>query len=215
MFHESLNDEILEIIINRAKCEYLTWVEQFLDIIEQNIDYDKKKSLNDIGCNLGQFWKGLKRRQLNIDYNGYDIEPIYLREIKKIFPDISNFLYSLDISKEKPNNSDISVMSATLEHLERISPGLDNVLQTTRELFILRTFLGDVSDRSISMIDGAKRYHYINQYSFLEVLELFDRYDFHTSIIRDKYTDSMPKYLGLGIIRTQYVIIGKRKNIRP
>lgn len=217
MFHESQNEEYLNVCIIRAKEEYLAWVEQFLDIIEDTTCYDKRKyldkrkSLNDIGCNLGQFWKGLKKRHLNIDYNGYDIEPIYIRETSKIFPEIHNRLYLLDITRERPKVADVSVMSAILEHLDSLSPGLDNILQTTEELFILRTFLGDTNDKSIFMKEGAKKYYYINQYSFLDILELFDKYGFDTSVVIDKYTESMPKYLGQGIVRTQYIIIGKNK----
>ncbi len=33
MFHASQNQEYFELIIKRAKEEYLVWVEQFLDII--------------------------------------------------------------------------------------------------------------------------------------------------------------------------------------
>lgn len=219
MFHESQNEEYLNTCIRRVKEEYLVWVEQFLDIIEDIVcsnkmrPSNKKKSINDIGCNLGQFWKGLKRRCLDLDYSGYDIEPIYIREICKIFPEVRDRIYYLDITREKPKMADISVMSATLEHLAYLSPGLDNILQTTQELFILRTFLGDTNDKSIFMKDGAKKYYYINQYSFLDVLELFDRYNFDTSVVMDRYTGSMPKYLGQGIVRTQYIIIGKRKTI--
>lgn len=213
MFHESQNEEYLNTCIMRAKDEYLTWVEQFLDIIENIIRPNTRKSINDIGCSLGQFWKGLKKRHLDLDYNGYDIEPIYIIEAGKIFPEIINRIHCIDITKEKPRIADISVMSATLEHLDSLSPGLDNVLQTTRELFILRTFLGDVYDKSIFMKEGAKKYYHINQYSFLNVLELFDKYGFDTSVVVDKYTGSMPKYLGQGIVRTQYVVIGKNRDL--
>lgn len=62
MFQESQNKEYLQLCIDRAKDVELTWVEQFLDIIFDKVDHARQLRLNDIGCNLGQFWKGLKKR---------------------------------------------------------------------------------------------------------------------------------------------------------
>ena len=59
MFHESQDKEYLDLCIYRAKNVYLEWVEQFLDIIHENVKLDGTKTLNDIGCNVGYFWKGL------------------------------------------------------------------------------------------------------------------------------------------------------------
>ena len=62
MFQESQNKEYLKLCIDRAKNVELAWVKQFLDIIYDNFHSKSKLRLNDIGCNLGQFWKGLKKR---------------------------------------------------------------------------------------------------------------------------------------------------------
>ena len=62
MFQDSQNQEYLELCIDRAKNVELTWVEQFLDIIFDSFNSGEQLRLNDIGCNLGQFWKGLKKR---------------------------------------------------------------------------------------------------------------------------------------------------------
>jgi len=144
MFQESQNKEYLELCIDRAKNVDLTWVEQFLDIICDNLPSKSERRLNDIGCNLAQFWKGLKKRGVgNIQYFGFDSEEVYLEEAKKIFPEISNKLFMLDISQEKPPECDITICSAVLEHLEYLQPALDNILQSTKETFLLRTFLGE------------------------------------------------------------------------
>ena len=163
MFQKSQNDEYLEICINRVINEYLTWVEQVLDIISENIDINKKLKLNDIGCNLGQFWKGLKRREMeNIDYNGFDFEEVYIQEAKKIFPEVSEKFNLLDITKTLPAQCDITVCSATLEHLEYLQPGLDNMLNSTDKFFLLRTFLGETPLKQKKMKKGAKTYYNIH-----------------------------------------------------
>jgi len=208
--HQSQNKEYFNEIVRRVKEDYLVWVEQFLDIIEANIDSQNANTLNDIGCNVGQFWKGLKRRNLNIQYRGYDIEPIYIQTAKSIFPEINNFLYLINITKEKPKHTDISVTSAILEHLESLSPGLDNILETTDKLIILRTFMSESNEKFEFIKENEKILYCINQYSFIKVLSLFEKYGFKTNVIRDRYTDSLPKYLGQDILRTQYIIVGKK-----
>jgi len=210
MFHKSQNNKYLELITNRAKKDYLVWVEQFLDLITENLILKSRKTLNDIGCCVGQFWKGLKKRNLNIAYNGYDIENKYLKIAKSIFPELYNCLFQIDITKSKPHKADISIVSATIEHFKFLSPGLDNILGRTKEMVLLRTFLGENSDKSIFMKSNAQTYYYINQYSFREIFELFEKHGFASSVVRDRYTDSMPRYLGEGIIRNQYIVIGKK-----
>jgi len=213
MFQESQNKEYLELCIDRARNIDLTWIEQFLDIIFDSVDSERQLLLNDIGCNLGQFWKGLKKKGWgdNIQYFGYDSEEVYLEEAKKIFPEISKKLFQFDITQGKPPDCDITVCSATAEHLEYLQPGLDNMLQSTKGLFLLRTFLGVEALKSISMKEGAKTYYNIHQYSFSEILLSFERNGFSSRVIRDRYTDSMPNYLDNGIIRTFFIVVGNRK----
>lgn len=210
MFQQSQNKEYLELCIERAKNFYLTWVEQFLDIIFDAVDYKSQLRLNDIGCNLGHFWKGLKKRGGNIQYFGYDYEEIYLEHAKKIFPEISQNLFRLDITQEKPPDCDITVCSATLEHFEYLQPGLDNMLQSTKQLILLRTFLGETPLKSIRMKEGANTYYNIHQFSLNEILLSFEMNGFSSKIIRDRYTDSMPQYIGNGIIRTFFIVVGDR-----
>ena len=211
MFQKSQNDEYLELCVNRVKNKYLTWVEQFLDIISENVDFNKKLKLNDIGCNLGQFWKGLKNRGMNkIDYNGFDFEEVYLKKAINIFPELSDKLDLLDITNTPPPSCDITVCSATLEHLQFLQPGLDNMLLSTDKLILLRSFLGESQLKSIHIKKGAMAHYDIHQFSFHEVFSSFKRHGFSSIIIRDRYTDSMPRYLDDGIIRTFYVVMGVR-----
>lgn len=212
MFQASQNDEYLQRCIDRAKTTCLDWCEQFLDLVAKECPdiISSHYSINDIGCNLGQFFKSLKKRNWSLDYRGYDIEKLYLDEAKKIFPELSVRLFELDITQQAPKEADISVVSATLEHLDFLSPGLDNILQSTRKLVVLRTFLGESGNKAIRMTPGAKTYYYVNQYSFCDVMSLFESHGFNAEIVRDRYTDSMPRYLNNGLVRTQYVVIGRK-----
>jgi len=206
MFEKSQEDGYLDLCISRARNEYLTWVEQFLDIIE-NENYDGGLKINDIGCNVGQFWKGLKKRNLaELSYYGFDYELIYLNAAEKIFPELQGRLYHRDVTIEPLPNSDISVCSATLEHLPSFEAGLANIIKSTNKMVLLRTFLGDSQLTSINMKEGAKDPYLIRQFSFHEIFSTFSNAGFTVTIVRDRYTDSMPRYLSTGVIRSFFII---------
>lgn len=215
MFQESQNSEYLEMCIERVKKIDLVWVEQILDIIYNEIEFSRHLDLNDVGCNLGQFWKGLKNHrsglQKIIKYYGYGSEKIYLDKIKEIFPEIYKNLSNIDINIDQLPECDISMCSATLEHLNYLQPGLNNILESTKQLVLLRTFLGEVPIKAIRMKEGAKTYYNIHQFSFNEIFLAFEKKGFITKVIRDEYTDSMPNYIGNGIIRTFYIIKGTKR----
>lgn len=214
MFHASQNQRYFDEVIRRANNEYLVWVEQFLDIIEEHYNGlgEGHIRLNDIGCCVGQFWKGLKRRRLNVEYYGIDVEPKYINTAMEIFSELKDHLIQMDITCDMPDDSQITVISATLEHLQFLFPALDHILKTTEKLVLIRTFLGEHTSKSMFMKKGVSFPYYVNQYSFCEILECFGSYDFETKVVRDVYTDSMPKYIGSNIVRTQYVVIGNKKS---
>jgi hypothetical protein len=198
--------EYLESCTWRIKNTYLTWVEQFLDILEE-FDLANKR-VNDIGCNLLQFYKGMRKRQSPLQYYGYDVERQYLDLAKGFFPEVKDRLQKVNIVKEQPQTADFSVVSAILEHLPSLGPGLGNVLQSTREVIVLRTFLGEKAITQKTFADGADEKYWVNQYSFEDILNLFDKHGFASVVLRDRFTDSMPKLIFRDLIRTQYVIRG-------
>jgi SAM-dependent methyltransferase len=210
MFNKSQNTNYLETLERRIKNDYLTWVEQFLDIMTEHLNLSQRKRVNDIGCNLGQFYKGMKRRNLNLDYYGYDIETLYLEKASLQFKEIQDRFLYMDISNSIPDYADISITSATFEHLDTLWPGLNNMLKSTKELVLIRTFLGEDSKKAISYKEGAEIYYYINQYSFLEVLDTLQKHGFSSIVLRDRYSDSLPQYLRQGIVRTHFIVLGKR-----
>jgi len=210
-FHDTQNQEYLDAVTHRLDNEYLDWVEQFLDIIGNHNKFSVRSSpkiLNDIGCNVGQFYKGLLRRKSFLSYRGFDIEEQYLDVFRKKYPEAH--IINLDITKKDLPESDISVTSAVLEHLTSREQPLKNILQSTRELCIIRTYLGEQDVFDMIYKSGAKESYPLIQHSFSHLCGFFERYGFKVSIERDKATDSLPKYIGNGIIRTQYVLVGTK-----
>jgi SAM-dependent methyltransferase len=212
-FQESQDQDYIDLCKARLESPYcLTWTTQAAEILsEWNIG-----NINDIGCNVGQFYKAcqkwgwLKR----VDYTGIDSDECYLDIARTAYPyqedPLRQFL-QLDITKNSlPMKADATVCSATLEHLERPLDTLDYLLRNTLKVMVLRTLLGEMPLKAIRLKPKAKAPYLIHQFSFMEVLDLFSQNGFETEVIRDRATDSMPKYLDQGIVRTQYFIVGKR-----
>ena len=72
----------------------------------------------------------------------------------------------MNLEKKIPMKADISVISATLEHLNNPSKALNNFLKSTDQLIIIRSFFG----KKIKKLFKDKKYvdypYLINQYSF-------------------------------------------------
>jgi hypothetical protein len=168
-------------------------------------------TVNDIGCNVGHLYKGIvsdTELMNRLIYTGFDCEPQYLDIARRRFPNAS-FVLS-DITKDDLPSADVTVISATLEHVDNPVNVLTKLLSSTNETMVLRTFLGENWGKSTRMKPGAKLPYPIYQFSFLYVLEVFNGMGFQTDVIRDKATDSMPKFIDRGIVRTQYVILGRK-----
>ena len=191
----------------------LIWPNQAVDII-RSANLAPESTISDIGCNVGHFYKTLARWGPNseevthMDYYGYDIESQYLDIARERFPKGKFLMKNVEIEPIPP--TDVLVCSATLEHLQSPINTLKYLLSITRKLVILRTLVGETSQTHLRMKKTAKAPYTIHQFSFLELLSKLDLYNFHTEVIRDRATDSMPKYIDVGIVRTQYFIVGRR-----
>ena len=218
-FSQAQSEAYFELCKYRIKNVHLTWVEQFLDLIEDNIDTSVEFCINDIGCNLGQFYKGLRRRKFckNVEYYGLDNSEKYLKEAKIIFSDIKSNFININICETSPPfKCNVSISSATFEHLNNYTKALTNTFQTTKNLFLLRTFLSESYDNENLSIKGGNNYP-VQQFSFHEICSIAKENNFYTEIIRDRFTDSLPSPVGNRtgeniIMRTFYICIFKPIN---
>lgn len=212
-WHETQNDDYLELLIKRLKQEKLTWVKQFTEIInnfiiENNI---KKVSINDIGCNVGHFFKAIEDLKADIDYKGYDLSNTYLAIAKDCF-NVENF-YKLDISKNLPSETDVSIISATLEHIPDHITALENIANSTRELVLIRTFIGDEFLEEYCKKDNSLEPYLIKQFKITDIQEIFSKFVWDIELIEDMATNGIEKKVcnENSIIRKQKILVFKRK----
>jgi hypothetical protein len=190
----------------------LVWASQFIDILQE--EPNKLVSIKDIGCQAFQFYKEIKKRGLPFDYHGYELDQNYVNLGLEYFPELSNKVLVGDFANlDEVKFTDITVCSATIEHIDGWIEFLQKMLNTTSNIVVIRSFFGENTKRSICNHNGATDNYPIWQFSFSEFLAVIRKSGFFPEIVRDRYTNSLPKYLDVlpdGIVRTQYVIIARR-----
>jgi hypothetical protein len=76
-----------------------------------------------------------------VTYRGYDISTTYLNLARQRLPGHSFSL--LDIATELPQQkSDVSIISANLEHIDHWETALENILETTEQLVLMCSLFG-------------------------------------------------------------------------
>ena len=192
----------------------LDWCRQVVEIIKTYCQ--NKIRINDIGCLYGQLYKEIKRLNLEkfIDYYGYDYDEKFLELGKVTFPEIKNKFILHDIEKNKTQKSNITVCSAVLEHLDSPKLALNNMMDRTDELFILRTMIGPETkiktQNNKKFVDNE---YNINQFNLFDLTEDFINNGFSLEILPDEATNFSKKYeVGKGskIYRQIFVLLGKR-----
>lgn len=203
---------------NRIKKINHIWVDQILNLIIKSSDISKGKyKINDIGCNLFQFYKGIKRKKISkrFDYFGYDHDKEYIKQGLKFFPELKKKSKVLNIEKNFPRKTDISVISATLEHLIDSDKSLENILKSTKKKVFIRTFLGK---KKIVKLFKNKKYvdnpYHINQFSFNWIEKKLKKHNFFDiSFIKDMATKGKTRTVWPSVKRKFYILQADKRQI--
>jgi ubiquinone/menaquinone biosynthesis C-methylase UbiE len=203
------NDEYLKLSSQRLSEPPLIWVNQFTQIINNFDDEDKGKYvINDIGCNVGHFARNVELINSDITYRGIDISKTYLEIAKHHFPNLDFFIE--DFSQTELNisqfNCDISVVSATLEHIDDYEQFLNNIFKTTSQMVLIRTFLGETSEMDYCLKEGATQSYLIRQFVLSDLVNKNFNKDWLFEEIIDEATLSKPKVICNSITRSQQIL---------
>jgi 2-polyprenyl-3-methyl-5-hydroxy-6-metoxy-1,4-benzoquinol methylase len=203
------NDEYLKLSSQRLSEPPLIWVNQFTQIINDFIGENKGKYvINDIGCNVGHFARNVEFINSDIAYRGIDISKTYLEIAKHHFPKLDFFIE--DFAQKELNifqfESDISVVSATLEHIDDYEQFLSNIFKTTRQMVIIRTFIGETSEMDYCLKEGATQSYLIRQFVLSDLVNKNFNKDWLFEEIIDEATLSKPKVICNSITRSQQIL---------
>lgn len=209
-WHRNFQDEdYLHLSLERLEDSSppLLWCSQFAEIIrEQFPGKGSTLAIHDIGCNVGHFCRVIPELQHEVLYRGFDISETYIALARERHR--GNSFCLLDIAAEAPaQEADISIISATLEHIEQWEDALSNILASTRQQILLRSFFGMQSASDMYKKSHAAHHYLIRQFTFEQVANVASSKGFSTRFLRDRATDSIPQYLGCGVTRTQYIAV--------
>jgi len=203
------NDEYLKLSSQRLSEPPLIWVNQFTQIINNFVGKNKGKYvINDIGCNVGHFARNVELINSDIAYRGIDISKTYLEIAKHHFPKLD--FYTEDFAQKELNifqfESDISVVSATLEHIDDYEQFLSNIFKTTNQLVLIRTFVGKTSEMDYCLKEGATQSYLIRQFVLSDLVNNNFNKDWLFEKIIDEATLSKPKVICNSITRSQQIL---------
>ena len=204
------NKDYLDLSIKRLNEPALIWVSQFTDIINSKMkSFDKLAlKINDIGCNVGHFYRNINEINSKVNYAGFDISKTYLDIAQSHFPEASFIQEDVGSSKFDNNkyNCDISVISATLEHIEDYEVFLENVFQSTNDLVLIRTFIGNESRKDYCLKPGANQSYLIRQFKLAELTDKSFNISWNCDEIEDLATGGAQKQVCDGIDRSQRIL---------
>ena len=208
-------DYLYQIYEYRLKKIRLIWCTQVLKLIDK--EFLKNYSLNDFGCNYFQFYKYIKlsKKTKKIDYFGLDRD---IRAVKiglKKFPSLKHSYKICNIENHKPSIKDVSIISATLEHSNNPKKIINNMLNSTKKLIVMRTFVGQ--ENLCKTFDNKKKFPFkvkIRQFSKKTLTNIFARKNFKIKFLKDKATKNSKSYLVNGekeFRRKMQIVIGIKK----
>ena len=204
------NKDYLDLSIKRLNEPALIWVSQFTDIINSKINSFNKPILriNDIGCNVGHFYRNVNEIKSKVNYTGFDISQTYLDIAHNHFPEANFILEDIGSSKfdKTKYNCDISIISATLEHIEDFEVFLENVFESTNDLVLIRTFIGNESRKDYCLKPGANQSYLIRQFKLAELTDKSFNSSWNCDEIEDLATGGVQKQVCDGIDRSQRIL---------
>jgi SAM-dependent methyltransferase len=203
------NDEYLKLSSQRLSEPPLIWVNQFTQIINDFVGENKQKYvINDIGCNVGHFARNVELINSDIAYRGIDISKTYLEIAKHHFPKLDFFIEDFAQKELKISqfNCDISVVSATLEHIDDYEQFLSNIFKTTSKMVLIRTFVGETSEMDYCLKEGATQSYLIRQFVLSDLVNKDFNKDWLFEEIIDEATLSKPKVICNSITRGQQIL---------
>ena len=210
---ETQNSDYLDVSEKRLTEPPLIWVNQFTEIINSKFGTSQKIKINDIGCNVGHFARNINELKSNVDYRGIDISDVYLNIARQKFPELR--FENQDFSSKELNiekfKCDISIVSATLEHIQNYKHFLKNIFSSTQKLVLIRTFIGDESRKEYCQKENALKPYLIRQFKKEQLVNQVFNKEWKVEFHEDKATESKWKNICAEIRRRQIVIVYQLK----
>lgn len=171
---------------------------QLTNIISQY--FEKNMRVLDVGCNVGHYLLGLRKKFPLLDYTGVDAYETYINEAKRSFSkdNNANFLVK-DIFKPlfPEDKFDIVYCCNVLIHLPDFKIPITNLLNSTKKICIIRTPLSNHTTIVKAPIydtyednGNPKEFWYLNTWNKKYFADFIHELGWKTEFIQDEFNPS-------------------------
>jgi len=168
---------------------------QLIEIIKE--EYSSGMRLLDVGCNLGHYLRSLRNFNAELTYVGVDFLERYIKKARKIFQDdkFARFEVKDVFQPIFPENPfDIVFSCNVLLHLPDFRKPVKNILDSTKNICIIRTLLGEkttivksVNKNEFDSEGNPLEYTFQNTWDMKYFTKYIKKMNFDVEIIPDKF----------------------------
>jgi 2-polyprenyl-3-methyl-5-hydroxy-6-metoxy-1,4-benzoquinol methylase len=159
--------------------------------------FESGMNILDVGCNVGHYLVGLRRKFPNVDYTGVDAYEQYISQAKEVFKNDQQAKFEQkDIFKPLfPNNPfDIVYCCNVMIHLPDIKRPIENLLNSTKKVCFIRTLIDDYTTIVKSALSDSfdengepVDYWYLNTWKKEYVQKIISNLGWKSEIIDDDF----------------------------
>jgi SAM-dependent methyltransferase len=158
----------------------------------------------DVGCNVGHYLKGLRKKFPKLDYTGVDAYSHYIDQAKKIFSDDdkSHFEVKNIFEPISPENSyDVVFCCNVLLHFPDFRKPVKNLLGSTKKVCFIRLLLDDFTsivqltyENKFDENGNPLDFRYYNTWSKKYFIDFIHGLKYNVELIKDEFDPSVLDY---------------------
>lgn len=182
----------------RGNLSEMESTKQLINLISEC--YEPSMKILDVGCNVGHYLLGLRKKFPSLNYTGVDAYDSYINEAKNAFSTDPNATFEVkDIFQPlfPENKFDIVYCCNVLLHLPDFRIPVTNLLNSTKKICFIRTLLSDhttivqapISD-NFDDSGNPNEFWYLNTWSEKYFLNFINNLGWKTEIIKDEFNPS-------------------------
>ncbi len=151
----------------------------------------------DVGCNVGHYLTGLRKKFPELDYTGVDAYQQYITHAKEAFKDDPHAKFEVKDIFEPifPNEPrDIVYCCNVIQHLPDFRKPVKNLLESTKSICFIRTLLGEktnivksVEEEKFDDEGNPLDYYYINTWRIGYFTDFINNLGWNVEYIQDEY----------------------------
>ncbi|WP_085906808.1 class I SAM-dependent methyltransferase [Kiloniella majae] len=181
----------------RDEVEEMTCAQQAIELLVQHAG--EGDTLIDAGCGSGYFFHSIRRRNLTIDYHGFDQTESLINIGKEELPPFGLSKEKLQVCRleDFSGNADHVLCLNVLSNIDNYHRPLERLLLASRKTLILRESIASKSSykyvHDTYLDDDVHLNVHVNTYAKNDICSFIQSYGFETKYVVDQRTQGKPE----------------------